>query len=272
MTTELFSVFLVGLLGGVHCAGMCGGLISALSLQIKPRAPSIPPQISLHIQRSATATVPPLSTASLSSSLFAQRALHLLCYNIGRLGSYIVAGAIAGSLGSISLLLHGLLPIQQILFVLANLMLILLGLYLSGLWQGITLLERTGQSLWKYLQPFTRHLLPIHHPGRALAAGALWGWVPCGMVYSVLILSLISGSPAHGALLMLAFGLGTLPNLLLLGALGLVGNTSSLSQRLMRHPTLRKSAGLLVGLFGVFGLLRLDPLQHLHALVAWCFT
>jgi sulfite exporter TauE/SafE len=251
MNAELLSVFLVGLLGGVHCAGMCGGLISALSLH--RRAKPIPIRV--------IGNTPP---AAQPNSL--QAAARLLCYNLGRIGSYTIAGAIVGGFGSLALLMQQILPLQQAAFIFANLMLIGLGLYLSGLWRGVSVLERLGYHLWKPLQALTRHLLPIDTLGRALAAGALWGWVPCGMVYSVLVIALVSGSAGSGALLMLAFGLGTLPNLLLLGS------TAAWAQRCLQRPALRVTAGALVAAFGILGLLRLNPLTHLPTLSSWCRT
>lgn len=251
MNAELLSVFLVGLLGGVHCAGMCGGLISALSLhsQAKP--------IPIHV----IGKTPPAAQQN-----GVQAGARLLCYNFGRIGSYTIAGSIVGGFGSLALLMQHILPIQQAAFIFANLMLIALGLYLSGAWRGVGALERLGYHLWKPLQALTRHLLPIDTLGRALAAGALWGWVPCGMVYSVLVIALVSGSASSGALLMLAFGLGTLPNLLLLGS------TAAWAQRCLRRPALRIAAGTLVVASGIFGLLRLDPMTHIPTLSSWCRT
>jgi sulfite exporter TauE/SafE len=101
------------------------------------------------------------------------------------------------------------------------------------------------------MQPFLRRLLPIRTLPGAFAVGAVWGWLPCGLVYSVLVSALASGSARQGGLLMLAFGLGTLPNLL---AMGLFAQQlrSILQQRWMR-----RTAGLLVMGFGVLGLIRL---------------
>jgi sulfite exporter TauE/SafE len=102
--------------------------------------------------------------------------------------------------------------------------------------------------------------------GRALGAGLVWGWVPCGMVYGVLIAALVSGSALDGAALALAFGLGTLPNLLLLGW------SAHAAQRWLRHRGVRIAAGVLVIAFGLAGLARLDPLAHVHQVVDACLT
>jgi len=209
------AVFLVGLLGGVHCAGMCGGIVSALSLQV----PGGRPAWSVH-----------------------------LAYNLGRIASYSLAGAVMGALGSLGLLLNGWLPVQMTLYVVANLMMVALGLYLTGLTQTLAFTERAGQWLWRCVQPATRRFLPVRGVAQAFPLGMLWGWLPCGLVYSVLTMTLLTGSAARGALTMLAFGLGTLPNLMLAGLL-LVRFRSVIQGR-----ALRLGSGLIVLAFGVWGL------------------
>lgn len=218
------AVFLIGLLGGVHCAGMCGGIVSALSAQTvaQPGGRSVFP-------------------------------LHL-AYNLGRISSYCIAGAVMGSIGSLGLLLNHLLPIQMSLYVAANLMLIALGLYLTGATQSLALTERLGQHVWRRIQPFTKRFLPVKSAAQAYPLGLLWGWLPCGMVYSVLTTALLSGSAARGASTMLAFGLGTLPNLLLAGML--LKRLRDVTQR----PWIRLSSGLLVIGFGVWGLVNATSL------------
>jgi sulfite exporter TauE/SafE len=137
------------------------------------------------------------------------------------------------------------------LYVLANLMLLALGFYLAGLWQGVALLERAGSLLWARIRPLATRFIPVDSTPRALASGLLWGWLPCGMVYSVLTSALFSGSAGRGFLVMLAFGLGTLPNLL---AMGLAADRL---RPLLRKPSVRRGAGLLVAGFGVAGLVRM---------------
>jgi sulfite exporter TauE/SafE len=211
------ALFLVGLLGGTHCVGMCGGIIGALSM-------GAPARWSM-----------------------------LLAYNAGRIFSYTLAGAIAGALGAVSLGLDGALPVRLMLYFLANLMLIALGLYLIGVSQALALTERLGQKLWQRIQPLTRRFLPAKTPGQAFPLGVLWGWLPCGLVYSALVSSLSAGSVERGAAMMLVFGLGTLPNLLLAGIVLARFN------EFVRHPWVRLFSGSLVlgfGLYGMFGLIR----------------
>lgn len=220
------AVFTVGLLGGVHCVGMCGGIVSALSVNT-PRLPG----------RSRLAELP----------------IHL-AYNLGRITSYTLAGALLGAIGSLGLLLENFLPVQIGLYVLANLMLVALGLYLTGVTASLAFLERQGQKLWRRIQPFTRRFLPANSPFQALPLGMLWGFLPCGMVYSVLTTALLSGSSVKGAGLMLAFGLGTLPNLMLAGML------AKRLQEFTRRKAVRLVAGLLVLAFGLFGLMNATTL------------
>ena len=212
------ALFLVGLLGGTHCVGMCGGIVGALSMGAPARW----------------------------SLLFA--------YNAGRILSYSAAGAIAGALGAASLGLEGQVPTRLILYFFANLMLVVLGFYLLGVTRALAFTERIGQNLWRVLQPLTKRFLPARSVGQAFPLGLLWGWLPCGLVYSALASSLSAGSAGRGALMMLAFGLGTLPNLLLAGIL-----LARLNE-FVRRPAVRLFSGLLVlgfGLHGLFGLLRL---------------
>ncbi|OOG28619.1 hypothetical protein B1C78_01775 [Thioalkalivibrio denitrificans] len=218
----LIAAVLVGLLGGVHCAGMCGGIVTALSLGTV-RAPGVDAGPSPGVSW-------PL----------------LLSYNLGRLLSYTAAGAIAGSAGWFATRMMDVNQAQLVLQVVAGLFMVALGLYLAGWWQALARLERAGGVVWRRLEPLGRRFLPVRRPGQALAVGLVWGWLPCGLVYSVLIWSVASGGPLQGAALMAAFGLGTLPNLLLMGVMA-----ASLGRFLGRRPV-RVSAGVLVAGFGLF--------------------
>ena len=120
-------------------------------------------------------------------------------------------------------------------------------------------LESLGAWLWRRIQPYSARFLPADTPAKAFALGTLWGWLPCGLVYSLLATALLSGGAGGGALVMLAFGLGTLPNLLLAG----------LAFKRLREFTsnrrLRLAAGVLVAGFGVAGLARAANLgEHIR--------
>jgi len=175
--------------------------------------------------------------------------LHL-GYNAGRIASYVLAGAIAGALGSLSLLAGPTLPLRQMLYILANLMLVAMGLYLIGMTAALAWVERAGQGVWRRVQPLTARFLPARGLAQALPLGFLWGWLPCGLVYSALVSALATGSPTRGAAAMLAFGLGTLPNLLL------AGYVFARFRGFAQAPAVRLISGLLVLGFGVAGLWR----------------
>lgn len=212
------ALFLVGLLGGTHCVGMCGGIVGALSL-------GGPARWSMH-----------------------------LAYNAGRILSYVAAGAIAGALGALGIGLGGDAPVRIGLYLFANLMLVALGLYLLGVTRALALTEQLGQHLWQLIQPVTRRFLPARTVAQAFPLGMLWGWLPCGLVYSALATALGSGSAVGGGAAMLAFGLGTLPNLLAAGIL------IARMNEFVRRPPVRIASGLLVlgfGLYGLVGVMRL---------------
>ncbi|MCM8595061.1 sulfite exporter TauE/SafE family protein [Accumulibacter sp.] len=217
------ALLLVGFLGGVHCIGMCGGIVGALSM-------GAPASIAIH-----------------------------LAYSAGRLLSYACAGALAGGLGEASMAMAGQWPVRTLLYLAANLMLIALGLHLMGRSQAIVLIERAGARLWHHLQPLTRRYLPARSLSQAFRLGVLWGWLPCGLVYSALATALTSGSAWHGAGLMLAFGVGTLPNLLLAGLL------ATRLQARLSDPVVRLGCGLVILGFGVWGLIGVVGLSPLPA-------
>jgi sulfite exporter TauE/SafE len=227
---SLVPVFMVGLLGSVHCAGMCGGIVGAFSM--------------------APVRAFPVAVVSLRSAAPAAAFGRVLAYNSGRIASYALAGALAGGVASGARALAGLAAIETIGYCLANLMLVVLGLYLMDAWRGLARLEQLGRIAWRRIEPVTALLLPLDSPLKLVAMGALWGWLPCGMVYSVLLTAMLSGSALGGAAVMLAFGLGTLPMLLSIGLLG-----APLRAWIGRRAV-RVASGAVVLAFGLFGILR----------------
>ncbi|AXM98651.1 sulfite exporter TauE/SafE family protein [Pseudomonas plecoglossicida] len=218
----LGSALVLGLLGGGHCLGMCGGLMGALTLAIPPE------------QRG-------------------RRARLLLAYNLGRILSYACAGLLLGLAGWAV----ASSPAALALRVVAALLLIAMGLYLAGWWSGLTRIEALGRGLWRHVQPVASRLLPVSSLPRALLLGALWGWLPCGLVYSTLLWAASQGNAGYSAALMLAFGVGTLPVLV---ATGLAAERVN---RLLRRRSVRMAGGLLVILFGMWTL----PGPHQHWLM-----
>ncbi|MGN8249855.1 sulfite exporter TauE/SafE family protein [Pseudomonas sp. SMV7] len=218
----LGSALILGLLGGGHCLGMCGGLMGALTLAIPPE------------QRG-------------------RRLRLLLAYNLGRVLSYGCAGLLLGLAGWAV----ASSPAALALRVLAALLLIVMGLYLAGWWSGLTRIEALGRGLWRHIQPIASRLLPVSSLPRALLLGALWGWLPCGLVYSTLLWAASQGNAGYSAALMLAFGVGTWPVLLATGLAAERVNT------LLKRRSVRVAGGVLVMLFGIWTL----PGPHQHWLM-----
>jgi sulfite exporter TauE/SafE len=218
----LGSALVLGLLGGGHCLGMCGGLMGALTLAIPPE------------QRG-------------------RRLRLLLAYNLGRILSYASAGLLLGLAGWAVASSPAALGLR----VVAALLLIAMGLYLAGWWSGLTRIEALGRGLWRHIQPVASRLLPVSSLPRALLLGALWGWLPCGLVYSTLLWAASQGNAGYSAALMLAFGLGTWPVLL---ATGLAAERVN---ALLRRRSVRVAGGVLVMLFGIWTL----PGPHQHWLM-----
>ncbi|WP_246034037.1 sulfite exporter TauE/SafE family protein [Thalassotalea mangrovi] len=210
---DFISAFLVGLAGAGHCIAMCGGITSMLTRSVGNARP----------------------------------ALYLvIAYNLGRIGSYTLAGVIAGLSGSLAAKSIGM-PVA-ILQVIAAIFLIFLGLYIGQWLFLLNRVEAVGKLLWQRIQPLSKRFIPVNSGYQALALGAIWGWLPCGLVYSTLTWSLASGSWHQGGLIMLAFGIGTLPALLTLSA-GFNWFTQNL-----KNTWVKKVSGLLLLTYGFYSL------------------
>lgn len=208
------SALLIGLLGAGHCVGMCGGISSALTFAIK--------------HDSAV-----------------KRASLILAYNVGRIFSYVLIGTIAATIASY---------IQDLGFpyfrFIAAVLMILMGFYLSGLWRVLTWLERGGKVFWRYLQPIGNRLLPVRSASSALLLGAVWGWLPCGLVYTALAFSATQADSVQGALVMLAFGIGTLPAIVV-GSVAAHALKSLIQSRGFRYVS--ALAMIVFGLWTIYG-------------------
>ncbi|RXJ74347.1 cytochrome biogenesis protein [Veronia nyctiphanis] len=212
MSEDWLAALLIGLLGAGHCLGMCGGIGAAVAM--------------------ATPTT-------------THRWPFLLGYNFGRLASYVLAGFILGGALSTVIEVSGFKHGLAILRLLAALMLILLALYLAQIWNGLSYIENVGKYLWKFLSPLTSKFLPLSTPFAAIPFGMIWGWLPCGLVYSALSWSAVSGSAMQGAVLMLFFGLGTLPAMLL------VGSTAESMKRFMNNLLFRRFTAAILLVYGI---------------------
>ncbi len=273
---NLLPIFLVGLMGSVHCIGMCGGIVGALSSAGPGRAASARTPVTLSasalgaVEPAALRRVIPIHIAAGSTGtvpVFTQDLVRVLSYNLGRLSSYALAGALAGGIAAGLLrgadVLGWLAPAQTAAYVMTNLVLVLLGLYLTQWWTGMSRIEQLGSGLWARLRPHAARLVPVDTPQKALLLGSLWGWLPCGMVYSALLTALMAGSAVKGALTMLAFGAGTLPVLL---AAGLSG---ARLRQLASRPAVRRAAGVIVLAFGILGLLRAAEIGGMGIARGW---
>lgn len=209
----IVTAFMLGLLSSAHCVGMCGGIMGALTMAVPANAHQ-------------------------------RRFVLLLTYNFGRIASYSFMGLLVGLFGKGFVELGG----AEWLRILAGLLLIGMGLYLANWWHGLRYLEAGGRYLWAYLQPLGKPLMPVNSLPKALLLGALWGWLPCGLVYSALVYAMSQGAAAKSATLMLSFGLGTLPAVL---ATGLAAQQFA---RLLQQRHMRWGFALLIIAFGIWTL------------------
>ncbi len=221
LQATLLSALLMGLIGSTHCVGMCGGIISTLSTDFSGQRRSHNPFI---IQ---------------------------LFYNIGRILSYSLIGLLSGLF---STQLVQLLPHPHMLQMrISGAFFILLGLYISQLFNALGWLERAGQTIWKRIEPFGRKYLPAQDYPSALKLGLVWGWLPCGLVYAALALAVTQTSAIYSAATMLVFGIGTLPALLV------VGHFAQNVRLILQNRWVRLTLGLLLIAYGVAQIIGYSP-------------
>jgi len=239
----LLSAWLVGTLGGVHCVSMCGGFVAAISARDGAR-------------RSAAAPLLP------ARELWASA----LSYHAGRIGTYAALGAIFGAAGALALQIAGISTIQRVLYLVANVLLLLVGVALLSRGVGIVPLQRAGARIFGAILPALQPLLRSRGPTGRVALGLAWGLMPCGLIYSVLPLALFAGGAGEGALVMLAFGLGTLPSLVAAGALLTRCRTS------VHSRAFRIGAATVVVAFALVGVYRVAFAPETLSLGAFCLT
>jgi sulfite exporter TauE/SafE len=220
--SALIAALLAGLAGGLHCLAMCGGYVGALSTGVPKSAPIVPANL---------------------------LAIRQLVTHSGRLCAYVALGATFGAAGGAALASQWA-PWLRALYVAANVLLLVLGVAVARGVSPFALLEGAGLRLYRAVLPAARPLVSRSSALSRFALGALWGLTPCGLVYGVLPVAMLSGSATDSALVMLSFGLGTLPNLT---AAGLFAGRA---QRLLSTTKARYAAGALIALFAIIGVYR----------------
>ncbi len=224
------AAFLAGLSGSAHCFGMCGGMAGALGMHAR-------------------------SVARGSGNVIATAAL----YQFGRIAGYAALGALFGVLGMALSMALNVNRIADVMRVISGALLILIGLRILLQFNALAALERLGSRIWRHLQPLAARAASGNGVARPLLLGLLWGWLPCGLVYSMLMVSAISGGAIAGAAIMIAFGLGTLPAML----------TSTVAaaqvQRLLANRNAKFFSGAVLVIFGAWMLASsLIMVGHVH--------
>lgn len=223
MSPLVASAFLMGLFGGVHCVTMCGGVVGMLC-SAAPRCP----------------------TAQATRGSRLSQAPYWLAYNTGRIASYTLLGLLFGALGTLS---TGIFPLDAVrlgLRGLAALCMLGVGLHLAGLPSIVRAFESAGAPLWRRVSPLAKRFLPLRTPWHALVLGALWGLMPCGLLYGALALAASAESPSLGAATMAAFGIATLPVMLTMSAVA-----QSIARWVARRAV-KRFAGLVFLAFGLW--------------------
>ena len=184
MSGELtvFAALLLGLLASGHCVLMCGGITAALGIATARDAQGRP------------------------------RRQLLFGYQLGRILSYTLAGLLIGTVGGALIAVLDVEYVRLGLRIAGAAALLLAALVMLGLVRDPG--SRFGKRLWPRLAPLGRRLLPVTTLPRAIAFGTIWGWMPCGFVYTILLVAALSAQPWYAAATMAAFGLGTLPAML----------------------------------------------------------
>jgi len=220
---SLLAGLTMGLLGGAHCIGMCGGIIGALTMAVDKADAN-------------------------------RRWILLMLYNLGRIVSYVL----------IAIIFYWIVESIENYFALdfmrylAGILLIAMGLYIGSWWRGLVYLEKVGSVVWRFIQPLSKSLVPVKKKRQALLLGMVWGWLPCGLIYSALAYSSTASSTFEAAFIMLSFALGTLPAVLLSG---LVADRVMV---LVKHKLTRSLMGLIMIVFGVWTLMNNHAL-HQHS-------
>jgi sulfite exporter TauE/SafE len=226
MNEVFITSLIIGFAGGVHCLGMCGAVVGILSNNLPENVKNNPKKV----------------------------IKYQLTYNIGRIFSYATMGLIFASFASILSSQVGMSKFEMIMRIFSSVMMILIGFFIAGFGnKTINKIEKLGQGLWSKLQPLSQKYIPVKNFKSAFLFGFLWGGIPCGLVYSALVLTL-SATPIDGFLIMLFFGIGTLPALLAIAGFGFG------LARFLRKNVVQKASGIIVIILGIWSLAM--PIMH----------
>lgn len=209
-TTSYLVAFLMGLASSLHCIGMCGSIIGTLTLSLSP-----------DIRNKKSLLLP-----------------FVFNYNLGRITSYTLAGALAGIIQSLAVMHMSEINGHRLLQILSAIIMASAGLYIAGWFPRFAYIEKIGTGFWKKIEPYGRKLIPVKNRTQAYLFGMIWGWLPCGLVYAALALAATAGDIGKSAFTMLAFGLGTLP-----AVMG-VGIMTGILARLSRMQRFKQAIGL----------------------------
>jgi len=240
MSALVLSALVAGLVGSVHCAAMCSAFAAASAVRPEP---------------GSLAIVHPLAVLR----------RRIAWVHAGRLGSYAALGAVVGALGQPALATDGLAA-QRVVGTVANLMLLALAVSIGTGRPLATVLERAGLVIHRGLVPRVRSRVARPTLAGRIAFGMLWGLTPCGLVYAVLPVAMFAGSAVDAAGVMLAFGLGTLPSLLVIGAM------SGRLSRGIAGPRARYLGATFIGALAFAGLHRALVSAQPLAGGAFCLT
>ncbi len=213
---NFYSAFLLGLFSSLHCVGMCGGIVALFAG----------------------------SMGTASKSAFEKIVLHF-SFSMGRVFTYSLLGLLAGYFSYF--LLNRFMPqLAPALRVFTGVLLVLFGLHLSGRILALNSLEKLGGPIWRFISPKLKNYLPVNNPLKAFSAGMIWGLLPCGMVYSSLLIAMTSSSWLESSSIMFGFGLGTVPMLVASGL------AIQRVQSFLRHSTVKIGLSSLVIVYGIW--------------------
>lgn len=264
-----------GFLGSLHCVGMCG----ATAASIISRRTGLATDVNIHALHAIQLVTKPVA-AGRHTALTPEKNTNVhaatsnsaasLAFNAGRIASYVIAGAMVAGIASAltaRIIISDVMPLRLVLFFFGQCLVIATGLYIAGFTKTLAPFERLGQVFWRFMQRSFSPLIRVdqaHGMGNLIALGAVWGWIPCGMVYGTLATAMASGSAPGGALVMLGFGLGTMP------AMFAVGTAAVPLRRLAQQPKARRAAGAIVIALGVVGLSRMVSLAEIATFGQLC--